>query len=594
MMSPRRGWTRRIRRGLGWLRVAYLRRFAVPRPCVPSAAVRTLDWIRRHESPSGGIYTESLHPEAYPEVTGYLIPTLLQYGERDFAARLLRWLVCIQRGDGAFTDPHAGKPYVFDTGQALRGLLAGVGIVSQARDAARRAADYLCAEMRDGGRGGFGPRYQDERYRNEIPETIHLYVVAPLYQAADLFHEPRYRVAADRCFAYYRSHKDGLDLRRITHYLAYELETFIDLGHAEEAAAILNRLRAVQRRDGGVPGVAGARWVCAPGLAQLAVCWYKLGEYEPADRAMRWLETYQTSSGGFLGGYGENVTYGGDRELSWAAKFFLDAHLWRVRCYFQRKTGDGRLPIPLERSESTSSAGPREIVHQVMYNRLAEWEQYLLLSTHHGETVLGLGPDVVRAALHFAKAGRSVTVATSSVETLSIARESAQRLGVEVASVQVDSGPSLPFADRQFDCCVWGASLLERGTASHLRAMLSELARVSSRVVVALPLKGVRTPVDGGIGPAGSETPPLSLQDDFEAAGLQLLSEYLVDGRPILQLDRACSQTLPSWLDPIPTAAFQSWNQHAVLVAIGARDAAGVEQSSGASGRVRRASRVVL
>jgi malonyl-CoA O-methyltransferase len=574
MTNSRRSWTKRIRRGLGWLRTPYGRHVAVPPPRAPSAAVRTLDWIRHHESPSGGIYTETQHPEAYPEVTGYLIPTQLQYGERDFAARLLRWLTCIQRGDGAFTDPTAGQPYVFDTGQVLRGLLAGVGIVPQAREAARRAAGYLCAEMRDGGRGGFGPRYQDEKYRGEIPETIHLYVLPPLHRAADLFQEPEYRAAAERCFAYYRSHKDGLDLNQITHYLAYELETLIDLGRADEAIPILNRLRATQHRDGGVPGLAGARWVCAPGLAQLAVCWYKLGEYEPADRAMRWLEAHQTSSGGFLGGYGENVTYCGDKELSWAAKFFLDAHLWRVRSYFNQKASDGGPPISREECRYTPAAGQREIVHRVMYNRLTEWEQCVLLSTRHGQTVLGLGAEAVETALHLAKTGRSVTVAASSVESLRIARESAQRLGLELASVQVDAARSLPFTDSQFDC-VWSVGLLEGATVSERLAMIRELARISARVVVAFTLNGTRLPVGSGVSPERSEQPLPSLQNDFEAAGLRVLSECSIDGQhgwSALQFDRSLRPTLPSWLDPIPPAALQSWNPDVVLVTIGVRD----------------------
>ena len=45
----------------------------IPQP----AAARALSWIRANHLPGGGIRVESGHRYAYPEVTGYLVPTLL-------------------------------------------------------------------------------------------------------------------------------------------------------------------------------------------------------------------------------------------------------------------------------------------------------------------------------------------------------------------------------------------------------------------------------------------------------------------------------------------------------------------------------------
>jgi malonyl-CoA O-methyltransferase len=295
----------------------------------PSAPAGALGWVRRNELPTGGIRVHSGHADSYPEVTGYLLPTLLDYGERALATRLARWLLCIQRADGSYTSPE-GVAYVFDTGQVLRGLLAGADLVPGMRDAARRAADYLCGQMRDGGRGGFGPRYP-----GDIPETVHLYALPPLVQAAEVLGKPEYAAAAQLCREYYSAHPDALRLASLTHFLAYELEALIDLGCADRAAPVLEVL-AGQQPDGSVRGVEGARWVCAPGLAQLAICWYKTGHAEPADRALAWLEGRQRSSGGFRGSYGRGATYFPDDELSWAAKFYLDAHRLRVQAFFRR------------------------------------------------------------------------------------------------------------------------------------------------------------------------------------------------------------------------------------------------------------------
>ncbi|MEJ5376952.1 MAG: methyltransferase domain-containing protein [bacterium] len=296
-----------------------------------SCASRVLTWLRSHELPNGGIRVHSAHSNAYPKLTGYLIPTLLRYGERDLAMRLLRWLMVIQRGDGAYTDPDGGLPYVFDTAQVLRGLLAGADLESGALTAARRAADYLCSRMVDGGRGGFGVRCQ-----GDIPESVHLYALPPLVEAADRLDCPTYRVAAERCLDYYAEHPQALQMDILTHFLGYELEALIELGRAELALPVLDRLRGEQMADGAVRGKAGVRWVCTPGLAQLAICWYKVGQWEPADKALAWLEAHQQPSGGFLGSNGPGADYFPNVELSWAAKFYLDAHLLRTLAFFER------------------------------------------------------------------------------------------------------------------------------------------------------------------------------------------------------------------------------------------------------------------
>jgi malonyl-CoA O-methyltransferase len=264
-------------------------------------------------------------------VTGYVVPTLLQYGERELAIRLIQWLISVQTSEGHFTDPDEGKPHVFDTGQVLRGVLAGASLVPAAREAARRAADWLCAQMVDGGRGGFGPRYA-----GNIPESVHLYVLPPLCEAAGLLQKREYRTSAHRCLDYYARHRDALRLNTLTHFLGYELEALIDLGLGDLTMPVLGALRRMQAEDGSVRGAGDVAWVCASGMAQLASCWYKTGQWEPADRALGWLEAHQRASGGFLGSDGPKASYFPKDELSWAVKFYLDANLQRVRAFFQR------------------------------------------------------------------------------------------------------------------------------------------------------------------------------------------------------------------------------------------------------------------
>lgn len=340
--------------GYQWLRVFYpyigkLHRFVGVRQASPPTSA--LNWIRTHEISSGGIRVHSGHANAYPEVTGYLVPTLLQFGDRELARRLVRWLIAIQRADGSFTDPDHGKSYIFDTGQVLRGLLSAIDIEPLAKESACRASDYLCAEMLDQGRRGFG-----DRYDGSISESMHLYVLPPLIEASVVLGNSLYREAADNCLEYYIAHGDALRIGDLTHFLAYQLEALIDLGRSDLALPVLEELKNVQQRGGAVRGVGGKSWVCTPGLAQLAICWYKAGYWESADKAMTWLERHQTQSGGFRGSYGQGASYFPKVELSWAAKFYLDAHRLRVLSFMERNvaifpeditTEDGRVQAVL-------------------------------------------------------------------------------------------------------------------------------------------------------------------------------------------------------------------------------------------------------
>jgi malonyl-CoA O-methyltransferase len=295
-----------------------------------SRQLQAINWLKSNESRDGGIFVDSGNKKSYPEVTGYLIPTLIQFGERDLAIRNLEWLYCIQRADGSYTSPE-GESYIFDTGQVLRGLVSGINIFPPAKDCANRAADYLCSRMINNGVDGF-----ENSYNGQIPESVCLYVLPPLFLASDLLNKPEYREKAENCLKYYIHHPDFLRTDDLTHFLAYQLEALIDIGHKELALPTLEFLQKLQRKDGSIRGIGSETWVCTTGLAQLAICWYKIGQWESADLALDWLDNNQEPSGGFVGSRGRGSTYFPDVEISWAVKFYLDAHRLRVESFFDR------------------------------------------------------------------------------------------------------------------------------------------------------------------------------------------------------------------------------------------------------------------
>src|SRR5690348_1647459 len=74
---------------------------------------RAMAWIHQHSLSGTGISVSDVQHVPYPEVSGYFIPTLLQWGERDLAFRYARWLVSIQNPDGSWSDPQGSSPYTF-------------------------------------------------------------------------------------------------------------------------------------------------------------------------------------------------------------------------------------------------------------------------------------------------------------------------------------------------------------------------------------------------------------------------------------------------------------------------------------------------
>jgi len=81
----------------------------------------TLEWVKSQELSTGGLAAWP-GQKAYPEVTGYMIPTLIKYGEVELALRLAKWLVSIQNKDGSFNGID-GIARTFDTGACFEGLL---------------------------------------------------------------------------------------------------------------------------------------------------------------------------------------------------------------------------------------------------------------------------------------------------------------------------------------------------------------------------------------------------------------------------------------------------------------------------------------
>lgn len=299
---------------------------------------KALGWVVEHtieEQVGKAIICDTENSKGYPEVTGYYIPMLIRIGQRDLALDYVRWLLSIQKEDGSWYDSMDISPYVFDTGQILKGLLAirYLWTDTTALDTAiRRGCDWILRQMQEDGRI-VTPNESAVSNRRMCSEAIHLYCLSPLFEAAEVLGVPEYSKAAAQSKAYYlKNYWDDIrEWHILTHFYAYIMEALLDLGEVDIAKTAMTKVAAYQNEAGIVPAYPDVHWVCSTGLFQLALVWFRLGEAGRANRAFEAAINLQNPSGGWYGSYaldpelGEDNDYFPVSEISWAVKYFFDA-----------------------------------------------------------------------------------------------------------------------------------------------------------------------------------------------------------------------------------------------------------------------------
>jgi len=313
---------------------------------------------------------------AYPETTGYIIPTFYEYAAttgnaeyRERAGRMAAWEADVQLESGAVQGGVIGfppTPAVFNTGQVLFGwsrAFRETG-VERLRASARRAADFLVeAQEAD----GVWRRHASQYAR----AGVNLYDARSawgLLEAWRVTEDERHRDAARRNLDYVvsRQHANGwfpdccLDdnERPLLHTLAYTMEGLLEAGillgeprYVEAARRPADALVERLRPDGGLAGRfdaswrPAAGWSCLTGDAQTAIVWLRLYEetrepryLDAARRLNRFVSQTQDLRaadpgvrGGIKGSHPIWGEYGSYEYLNWAAKFFADALLLELR-----------------------------------------------------------------------------------------------------------------------------------------------------------------------------------------------------------------------------------------------------------------------
>ena len=243
---------------------------------------------------------------SYPETSGYIIPSLLNYSEsfnkEEIKPALIKsadWLVSIQKENGGWQGGRIGenKPaIVFNTAQIIRGLLAihqltGIRLYL---DSSVRAADWLCEVQEE---EGFWKK-------NALMNTARVYdsyVDVPLAQMWKVTGDKKYRTCAEKNLEWIIRKKQKANgwfydcdntVKRndkpILHTIAYTIDGLIDCGEyfqnndyisaAEKAAGVL---RDKFSEKGYLNGRYDENWngseyILTTGCAQMAINWMKL------------------------------------------------------------------------------------------------------------------------------------------------------------------------------------------------------------------------------------------------------------------------------------------------------------------------------
>ena len=304
-----------------------------------------IDWLRVNSVEGAGIIVKSTERVPYPEVTGYLIPTLIDYHLNDLAERYADWLISSQARDGYWSDPSGRYPCLFDTGQIFRGLVgqyesSGHKGCFHAMEAAGKWVESIIEP--DGtihvpDRGVWDPA---------IPDRILLYALEPIRRGALITGNGPLREKVDKAVGKFMADRNISEFTYLAHFHAYVMEALFDLGQHEKAQEGMSVIKRLQGADGSIPAYAGRKWTCSTALFQYALVFYKMGDKTSANIAFEYGARLQNETGGWYGSYGEPyrmlsrfsrfipalAMYFPRSEISWANKYFLDA----ARFYGQR------------------------------------------------------------------------------------------------------------------------------------------------------------------------------------------------------------------------------------------------------------------
>jgi rhamnogalacturonyl hydrolase YesR len=327
---------------------------------------RAANWIlsAQKATPNGGVsawynLSTGYCPTSYPEVTGYIIPTMFDLSQltgekkhRDVAIEMADWITSVQLPTGAVPTMDFSTPYVFDTGQCISGWVVAYKETGDARylKAAEKAASWLAGIQSQDGSFPLTPFTRSTH-------TYHSRVSWMLLQLYELTQNSMYRDVAvrnlDWALGFQRPNGWCVPTsRETTHFIAYSGRGMLEASQITGNKAYLvfaqrlaDALIQLQLPSGMLYGEYDKAWKpvvassCLTGNLQTAIIWMRLytiagdEKYrEAARKAIDYvLATQDVASpdpginGSIAGSHPLDGSYCPNTYLSWATKFLIDA-----------------------------------------------------------------------------------------------------------------------------------------------------------------------------------------------------------------------------------------------------------------------------
>ena len=324
----------------------------------------------------------------YPETTGYIIPTLMDYARLvnrqelvDRALRMADWECRVQMPSGAVQGgmiDQASSPAIFNTGQVIFGWIRAFKETGTQKylDSAIKAGNFLVSQQDEDGAW----RKSLSDFTNGSRMTSYTYntrTAWALFELALATGSEEFRAAAIRNVehalgeqtenGWFRSNCLTQPEHPLTHTIAYCIRGIMEIGSLLDNETYLTSARraadavlAQQRPDGSLAGryngswEPAVSWRCLTGEAQMAGIWGRLYQLtglpgylegmRKTNAALRKVQFLRTDKPGLYGGISGSEPihgmYGRFEILNWAVKFFLDAQMLELSLI---NTGDIRV-----------------------------------------------------------------------------------------------------------------------------------------------------------------------------------------------------------------------------------------------------------
>ena len=315
----------------------------------------------------------------FPETTGYIIPTFIDYASLvndnsyiERAVKMGEWETEIQLPSGAVMGRGCNSnPIVFDTGQVIFGWISLYKETNMNKflDAAVKAGDWLISIQDDDGKWS-------KHTFNGIPHTYNTRVAWSLLEIYNVTKDEKYKDAAERniLWALGNAKENGWFTQMgftvnenkspLTHTIAYTLRGLLESSSYLGGKTKENILDIVQKASENImvscgfrgkrgshfrptylPGTFDKNWEskdnysCLTGNVQIAIIWLKLYQINNDARllnaALKTIDKVKTRQfidsknpgirGGIPGSYPVWGSYNPFTYPNWATKFFADA-----------------------------------------------------------------------------------------------------------------------------------------------------------------------------------------------------------------------------------------------------------------------------